>query len=293
MLGAPLKSGHKNLALQGATFFSAQVRLMIKLFASLLFLILLQGVTMAESIDPSIVKDLAPSGRLRVAMNFGNPVLAQKDPVTGEPGGVSAELARELAGRLGVPVEFIAYGSAGNVTDALKSGAWDVCFLAIDPIRAAGIEFTAPYVIIEGTYAVPSNSPFQSAAEVDREGVRVAVGRGSAYDLYLTRALKNATLLRVEGSEPALDLFLSDKLDAAGGVRQPLVTFAAAHPGVRVLPDRFMVIEQAMGTPKGRETAARYLRAFVEEMKASGFVAAALEASGQSDVTVAPPSSPR
>jgi polar amino acid transport system substrate-binding protein len=263
---------------------------MIKLFAGLLLLILFVKATMAETVPPDVVHDLAPSGSLRVAINFGNPALAQKDPVTGEPRGISPELARELAARLGVPASFVAFDTAGKVFEALKSNAWDIAFLAIDPVRAAEIEFTAPYVIIEGTYAVPANSPFQSPAEVDREGVRIAAGRGSAYDLYLTRTLKHAELLRAPTSEGAAEMFLKDRLDAVAGVRQPLVTFAASQPGVRVLPGRFMAIEQAMGTPKGREAGARYLRSFVEEMKATGFVAKALEASGQSEAAIAPPS---
>jgi polar amino acid transport system substrate-binding protein len=262
---------------------------MIKLSLRLLIFVFLMDPAVAQTVSPEIVKDIAPSGRLRAAINFGNPVLAQKDPVTGEPRGVSADLARELAARLGVQTEFVTFDTAGKVFDALKSGAWDICFLAIDPVRAAGIDFTAPYVIIEGTYAVPSNAPFQSAAEVDREGVRIAAGQGSAYDLYLTRSLRHAELVRGPSSQDALDMFLTDKLDAAAGVRQPLVAFAAAHSGIRVLPDRFMLIEQAMGMLKGRDAGARYLRSFVEEMKTSGFVAKALEASGQAEATVAPP----
>src|SRR5215510_10912739 len=165
----------------------------------------------AASIAPGdAVKDLAPTGRLRAAINFGNPVLAQKDPATGEPRGVSGELARELAHRLGVAITFVPFETAGKVVDA--SGSWDVAFLAIDPVRAAGIDFTAPYVVIEGTYMVPDNSPWRTIQDVDRDGVRVAVGRGSAYDLYLTRALKHAKLVREPSSAEALALFRKDRL---------------------------------------------------------------------------------
>lgn len=244
---------------------------------------------MASDVPPAVLQDLAPSGRLRVAINFGNPVLAQKDPATGEPRGVSAELARELGQRLGSPVEFVTFDSAGKVFDALKSNAWDVAFLAIDPARAVGITFSAPYVVIEGVYLVPENSPLRKIEDVDRDGVRIAVGRGSAYDLFLKRELKHAQLVEAPSSAAALDLFLRDGLDAAAGVRQPLVAFASTHPNLRVIPERFMAINQAVGTPKGRDTGARFLRAFVEEMKASGFVAKALAASGQADATVAPP----
>jgi polar amino acid transport system substrate-binding protein len=243
---------------------------------------------MAQNVLPNVVKELAPSGKLRAAINFGNIVLAQKDPAGGEPRGVSAELARELAKRLGVPIEYVTFDAAGKVFDALKAGAWDVAFLAIDPDRS-GIEFTGPYVVIEGAYLVPANSPLQTNEDVDRDGVRVAVARGSAYDLYLTRALKRAQLVRESSGPQALDMFRKDRLEAAAGVKQPIVLFAKDHPDTRVIPGRFMVIEQAMGTPKGRDASVRYLREFIEEMKASGFVAKALKASDQPDAAVAPP----
>jgi len=232
--------------------------------------------------------ELAPTGKLRAAINFGNPVLAQKDQASGEPRGVSVDLARELGWRLGVPVELVTYDAAGKVFDAIKTGAWDIAFLAIDPARATEITFTAPYVVIEGTYLVPADSPLRTIQDVDRDGVRVAVGNKSAYDLYLTRTLKRAQLIRVPTSSEAIDVFLKDKLEAAAGVKQPLFQFAKAHPNVRVMDGRFMAIEQAIGTPKGREAGALYLREFVEEMKASGFVARGLEKSGQGDATVAP-----
>ena len=237
---------------------------------------------------PEIRSELAPTGTLRAAINFGNPVLAQKDPVTGEPRGVSVDLARELGRRLNVPVELVTYDAAGKVFDAFKSGVWDIAFLAIDPERASEISFTAPYVIIEGTYMVPADSPLRTIGDVDRNGVRVAVGNKSAYDLYLTRTLKRAQIVRVPTSPAAIEIFLTDKLEAAAGVKQPLLQFASTNPKVRVMDGRFMAIEQAMGAPKGREAGARYLGEFVEEMKASGFVARGLERSGQADATVAP-----
>jgi len=217
-------------------------------------------------------------------------VLAQRDPATGELRGASVDLARELARRLGVPVDLVVYDAAGKVAEGARTGAWDVAFLAIDPARAADIDFTAPYVVIEGTYAVPAKSPLRAIEDVDREGVRVAVGTKSAYDLYLTRTLKRATLVRAETSPAAIEMFLKDRLEAVAGVKQPLVRLAQSNPGVRVMEGRFMQIEQAMGTPKGRGGGARYLRGFVEEMKAGGFISAALERSGQLDAAVAPPS---
>jgi polar amino acid transport system substrate-binding protein len=242
--------------------------------------------------DSNVLAELAPGGVLRAAINFGNIVLAQRDPAGGAPRGVSAELARALARRLGVPIDYVAFEAAGKVVEALKAGAWDIAFLAIDPVRAAGIDFTAPYVVIEGAYVVPANSPLRAVEEVDRDGVRVAVATGSAYDLYLSRALKHATLVREASGPEALDRFVRDRLEAAGGVRQPIAAFAQARADMRVLPGRFMAIEQAMGMPRrgeARGEGLRYLRRFVEEMKASGFVAQALAASGQADAAIAPP----
>jgi polar amino acid transport system substrate-binding protein len=263
----------------------------MKLLAWLACLIVLGGCATSGTAPPDAVKDLASTGRLRAAINFGNPVLAQKDPASGEARGISVDLARELGQRLGVPVELVTFDAAGKVFDALKTGTWDVAFLAIEPARATEISFTAPYVIIEGTYLVPVNSPLRTIQDVDREGVRIAVGNKSAYDLYLTRTLKRAQLVRAPTSPAAIELFVKEKLEAAAGVKQPLVQFAKGDPNVRVTDGRFMAIQQAIGTPRGREAGARYLRDFVEEMKASGFVAKGLERSGQRDATVAPPSS--
>lgn len=241
------------------------------------------------TLQSELVEDLAPTGQLRAAINFGNSVLAQKDPVTGEPRGVSVDLAGELGRRLGVPVELVTYDAAGKVFEAVQANRWDVAFLAIDPARATQIIFTAPYVVIEGGYLVRQESPLRAIADVDREGVRIAVGQGAAYDLYLTRTLKHAQLVRAATSPAAIEVFLAEGLDAAAGVKQALAAFAEGNPDVRVMEGRFMAIEQAMGTPKGRETGARYLRKFVEEMKTTGFVAQALKRSGQAEATVAPP----
>ncbi len=241
--------------------------------------------------DPprNIAAELAPSGKLRAAINFGNPVLVQKDKAAGAPRGVSPDLARELAKRLGVPIEYVPYDAAGKVFDALQAGAWDVAFLAIDPARAAGIDFTSPYVVIEGGYVVPADSPLRRVEDVDRDGVRVSVARASAYELYLSRTLKHATLIREPGGDESVERFLKDRLEVLAGVKQSLAAFAQSQPGMRLIPGRFMQIEQAMGTPKGRPVGARYLRDFVEAMKASGFVAKALAASGQGEASVAPP----
>ncbi len=253
--------------------------------ALLAALALLAGCVTPDVVPTETVRDVAPTGTLRAAINFGNSVLAQKEPL----GGVSIDLARELARRLDVPVELVSYDAAGKVTADATRGAWDIAFVARDPDRAKDIEFTAPYVIIEGAYMVPASSPLQKVEDVDREGVRIAVSRGSAYDLYLSRGvIKRATLVRAPSPPASIELFVQDRLEALAGVKQPLVDYAKAHPQYRVLPGRFMVIEQAMAIPRGRPLAARYLREFVDEMKASGFVAASLERSGQKDAAVAP-----
>jgi polar amino acid transport system substrate-binding protein len=230
------------------------------------------------------------AGKLRAAINFGNPILASRGP-GGEPRGVSVDLAGEAARRLGLDVELVVFESAGSVVEAVKAGKVDVAFVAIDPVRAADMEYTAPYVIIEGAYLVRHDSALQRNDDVDRPGTRVAVGRGSAYDLFLTRELKSATLVRAPTSPAVTDLFLEQRLDVAAGVKQQLQADARRVGGVRLLPGRFMVIEQAMGVPKGRLAAKAWLSGFVEEMKASGSVAAALQRHGIEGAAVAPPRS--
>jgi len=237
-----------------------------------------------SSVSSDLVKELAPSGTLRAAINVGNPVLVQTD-ATGTPSGVTVDLARELARRLGVALEPVVIDGAGKSFEAVKAARCDIGFLAIEPARAAEIDFTAAYVVIEGVYAVRPGAGIASNAEVDRAGVRIAVNKGAAYDLFLTRSLKHATLARAEDS---FEMFLRDKLEVVAGVRQAVVRFIAAHPEIRLLDGRFMEIAQAMCLPKGRPNAARYLAAFVEEMKASGFVADALTRARQ-EATVAPP----
>jgi polar amino acid transport system substrate-binding protein len=233
-------------------------------------------------------KEIAPKGTLRAAINYGNAVLAQKDPATGEPRGISVDLARELSRRLGVPLEVVPFEAAGKVFEAAKTGAWDVAFLAADPARAEDISFSAPYLVIDGTYLVPKDSPIHSVEDADKDGIRIAVGKKSAYDLYLSRTLKHAQIVRAETTPGAIDLFLQERLDAAAGIKQVFVRVAKENATVRVVDGRFMRIEQAMAVPKGREGAAKYVRDFVEEMKASGFLAQSLEKNGQRDSEVAP-----
>ncbi|MCR6485176.1 transporter substrate-binding domain-containing protein [Amycolatopsis sp. OK19-0408] len=233
----------------------------------------------------AIAADLAPSGTLRAAINLGNPVLAHGTPA--EPGGVTVDLARETAARLGIPVEFTCFDAARKAFEALTSDAADLCFLAIEPARAAQVAFTAPYVVIEGVFVVPDNSPHRSPADVDHPGVRIGVKQGSAYDLYLTRTLAHATVVR--GSD-GVTVFEEEGLEVAAGIRQPMTAYTAAHPGTRLIDERFMQIRQAVGTTLTRRpSTVAFLTELVEELKANGFVGEALRRANQPDATVAPP----
>ena len=242
----------------------------------------LAGCASAPDPRTGAAAELGATGRLRAAINFGNPILATRN-AAGEPQGVSVDLAREAARRLGLPIELVTFAAAGKV------GQVDLAFVAIDPVRAADMEYTAPYVVIEGAYLVRSDSALQRNEEVDRPGTRIAVGRGSAYDLYLSRTLKSATLERAPTSPAVVDHFLAQRLEVAAGVKQQLQADAARVGGVRLLPGRFMVIEQAMGVPKGRLAAQAWLSRFIEEMKAGGFVAEALRRHGIQGAGVAAP----
>lgn len=230
-----------------------------------------------------IARDLAPTGTLRAALNLGNPVLAQGTAT--DPVGVTVDLAREVAARLGVPVAFVCFDAARRSFEAMVSGDADLCFLAVEPARAAEVAFTAPYVVIEGVYAVPQDSDVATPADADRAGVRIGVKQGSAYDLFLTRTLRHAEVVR--GSE-GVEVFREQGLEVAAGIRQPLTSYVADHPDLRLVDERFMEIQQAVGTTTGRapETVA-FLRDLVEELRASGFVAGSLSRSGQSPDLVA------
>ena len=241
------------------------------------------------TITEQAIKALTPTGTLRASINTGNPVLASQDAAGGRPTGVSIDLAQAFADRLGVTLELVVFETAAKSVDALGSGLADIGFFAIDPLRGEEIAFTAPYVLIEGSYLVRDDSPIQSNDDVDRAGHRVAVGQGSAYDLYLTRQLKHAQIVRAPSAPAVIDLFLEQQPEVAAGVRQLLVADAQRFPGLRLLPGRFMVIRQAMATPKARgEAAATALRQFVEQMKANGFVADALARHGIKGAAVAP-----
>lgn len=230
---------------------------------------------------------LAPTGKLRVGINLSNFLLTRTDPRTGEHGGVAVDLGRELARRLGVPAEVIAYESPGKLADAARSNAWDVGFLGAEPQRANEIDFTAAYVEIEATYLVPPGSALQAIADVDRPGVRIAISGKSAYDLYLTRNLKHAELVRETGMDNVFKRFVEDKLDALAGLKPRLITDQQNLPGSRILDGRFTAVQQAIGTPKGRPAGTQYLREFAEDVKRSGLVAQLIEKNNVRGLTVA------
>jgi polar amino acid transport system substrate-binding protein len=245
------------------------------------------GCASLASLPPNAASLLAPSGRLRASINLGNPILARKDGDSAA--GVSVDLARALAQQLGVPVDLQIFDAAAKSVAAVTSGQADIGFFAIDPLRGEGIRFTAAYVHIEGAYLVRNASKLVDNAEVDRAGTRVMVGKGSAYDLYLSRELKAAQILRAPTSPAVVDTFLAENADVAAGVRQQLEADAARLGGLRLLPGRFMVIEQAMGLPAGSgEAAQAALKAFVEQAKASGFVEQALQRHKIQGAKVAP-----
>jgi polar amino acid transport system substrate-binding protein len=236
-----------------------------------------------------IASTFAPTGRLRAAINTGNAVLARKNPSGGDPSGVSVDLATEFAKRLGVSVEFVVVDTAAKSVEVVAGGEADIGFFAIDPKRGEHIAFTAAYVHIEGAYMVRDDSPLRTNEEVDQPGRTVVVGQGSAYDLYLSREIKHATLLRAPSSPAVVDFFLEEKADVAANVKQQLEIDAKRIGGLRMLPGRFMVIRQAMGCQRSRgPDAAAALARFVEEMKSGGFVAQALARHGVEGASVAP-----
>ena len=238
--------------------------------------------------SPAASRELAPNGKLRVGLNYGNFLLVLKDAPDGTPRGIAPDLGRELGRRLGVPVEFVRFDAAGKLADAVKANAWDVAFLGAEPQRAAEIAFTAPYLEIPVTYLVPAGSPLRTIAEVDREGVRVAVAEKSAYDLFLSRTLKKAKLVRAQGIQGSYDLFVQEKLEALAGLKPRLASDAEKLPGSRILDGQVTGVQQAIGTQRARETGARYLREFVDEIKRSGLVAKTIDQNQVRGVTVAP-----
>jgi polar amino acid transport system substrate-binding protein len=242
-----------------------------------------------SDLTPAVRADLAPTGKLRAAINYGNFILAQKDRATGESRGVAVDLATEVSRRLGVPLEIVAYDSVAIMGDAAPSGVWDIAFLGSDPAREALMGFTAAYLEIEATYLVPGTSTLRTAAEVDREGLKVAAPARANYELYLKRNLKRAELVSVQGGDAAFDLLATGKVDALAGLVQALLGLAPKLPGSRLVEGRFMGVQQSIAVPKGKDAGLAYLRRVVEDAKGSGLVARAIEKTGAKGVSVAPP----
>jgi len=241
----------------------------------------------AQPISSAARADLAPSGTVRVAINYGNFLIVARNP-DGEPGGIAPDLAREIARRAGVAVAFVGYERPGHMAEGVRTDAWDIAFLAAEAERANEIAFTAPYLEVDATYLVPEGSTARAVADLDREGVRIVVANKSAYDLFLTRTLRHAQLIRAEGLAASVERFVADRADALAGIRPILVKDAARLPGSRVLPDRYTPVQQAIGIAMHRSAGAAYLREFVDEVKASGMVARAIEHHRVRDVAVAP-----
>jgi len=262
---------------------------MLRLGVALVGALVLTSSAMATGITPAIRSELAPSGKLRVGLNHGNFLLVTPGSSATDPRGVAPDVARELGRRVGVPVEFIRFDSAGKLGDGVKTGAWDVAFLGAEPQRAAEIAFTAAYLEIPSTYLVPAGSPIRSVADVDRDGVRIAVAEQSAYGLYLSRTIKRARLVLTQGVDASFDVFVAQKLEALAGLKPRLLTDVQKLPGSRLLDGQFTAVQQAIGTAKARVAGAGFLRAFVEEVKASGFVAEAISRNNSQGVSVAPP----
>ena len=227
--------------------------------------------------------ELAPTGALRAAINTGNPLLVTGRDPQGVPEGVAPDLAREIASRLGLPVRYVLFSRPGELADAALDGVWDVGFIGAEPARARNISFTPAYVEIEAAYLVPAGSPILTIADVDRPGVRIAVAAGSAYALWLERNLKHATLVRADSVQAAVTLFVDEGLDVLAGLRPGFLTDISRIPGGRVLEGRFMAVQQAVGTRKENEAGIAFLRAFVEDAKASGLIARLLDRHGVAD----------
>lgn len=252
-------------------------------------LLLLTACAMTPQITPAARSELAPTGKLRVAINHSNFLLVNPGSPHGAPEGIAPDLAAELARRIGVPIEYIGFDGAGKTADAIRDAKVDAGFIASEAERASVIDFSSAYLELPATYLVPAGSPIRSLADVDREGVRIAISNRSAYDLYLTRTLKHAKLVKAEGIPASVRLFVDEKLDALAGLKPGLLADAQKVPGSRLLDGQFTAVQQSIGVPKGRSAAAQYLREFVEDAKRSGLVAQLVEKHGVKGVNVAPP----
>lgn len=253
---------------------------MLKSFVTALATILVAGCATTAGVPDTARSELAPTGTLRAGMNLGNRLFTTKDAATGELRGVSVDLMRELASRLGVPVAFVVHASPGDVADAVDKETWDVAILAIAQARAQTIAFSPAITEIEATYVVHKGSVLKSVGQVDASGIRVAAPEKAGYELYLTQTLRSATLIRTKGSTASIDVFNDRRVDALAGLKPDLLSSMDKMPEARMLEGKFMTVNHGLGTPRTRRAAAEYLKAFVEEMNASGFVARSIERHG-------------
>jgi len=256
------------------------------IFAGLL--LLASCATTTPQTTAAALADLAPTGKVRVGINYGNPVFTSKTPSTGEGSGIAVDLARELGRQLGVPVELVRYNSGGQLTAGLAAGGWDVAVLAFEQERTNVIQYSAPFAESDATYLVHGGSPLRTAADVDQKGVRIAVSAKGGNDLFLTRTLKNATLIRASSPEAAFKLFVAKDVEAYANLKPGLLDSADQLPGTRIVEGRYTVIGYAAGVPKGHDAGAKYLSEFIESAKASGLVAKWIEKSGNRGLAVAP-----
>jgi polar amino acid transport system substrate-binding protein len=239
-------------------------------------------------VSERVVSELAPTGVLRAGVNMSNMLLVTGRSPSGDPEGVSPDMAAEIAKRLGVPVVYVKYGKPSLLADAAGTDAWDIGLIGAEPARAEKIAFTAAYCEIEATYLVPENSPFKTAAEVDRSGARISVKRGTAYDLWLERNIKHATVLRSDTDDGPINQFVAEKLEAMASLRPALLEDVEKVPGTRILPGNFTAVQQAIGTAKKNAAGAAFLSDFVAEAKSTGLVARFIEKHQVSGLSVAP-----
>ncbi len=259
---------------------------MFSSLAATLAMFLVAGRASSTGVPDAARSELAPTGKLRAGMNLSNTLFTTKDVATGELRGVSVDLMCELATRLGVPVDFVVHATPGDVADASGKGTWDVAILAIEQARAQNITFSPAMTEIEATYVVRKDSALRSAAQVDTSGIRIAAPEKAGYELYLTRTLRNATLIRTKGFQASIDLFNERSADALSGLKPALLESMDKMPDARLLDGKFMTVNHGLGVPRERRAAAEYLKAFVEEMNASGFVARSIERNGVQGLSI-------
>jgi len=238
--------------------------------------------------SPKILAELAPTGVLRAGINLSNFLLVSSRTPDGGPAGVAPDMARAVADRLGVPIRYVPYPRPGELADAAGTGAWDIGLIGAEPQRAEKIAFSPSYAEIQATYLVPPGSPITTQAEADQPGIRIAVAERAAYDLWLARNIRNATLMRAPSLDASFTLFMEQGLEALAGLRPKLISEAVKLPGARILDGSFMTVQQAIGTARANEAGAAFLRDFVEEAKISGLVARLIAKHEVQGLSVAP-----